>query len=78
MPIFKGLVPGKDSQVFVLTTLENAPIYIFLKWNNLSLKRRPDAFKYQSTVFYTSFAIVNSFHVATIKKNMPLLVNFHS
>jgi len=29
MPIFKGLVPGKDSQVFVLTTLENPPIYIF-------------------------------------------------
>ena len=23
MPIFKGLVPGKYSQVFVLTTLEN-------------------------------------------------------
>ena len=45
MPIFKGLVPGKDSQVFVLTTLENPPIYIFLKWNNVSLKRRPDAFK---------------------------------
>ena len=51
MPIFKGLVPGKDSQVFVLTTLENPPIYIFLKWNNVSLKRRPDAFKYQSTFF---------------------------
>lgn len=48
---FKGLVPGKDSQVFVLTTLENPPIYIFLKWNNVSLKRRPDAFKYQSTFF---------------------------
>lgn len=26
MPICKGLAPGKDSQVFVLTTLENPPI----------------------------------------------------
>ena len=51
MPIFKRLVPEKDSQVFVLTTLENPPIYIFLKWNNVSLKRPPDAFKYQSTFF---------------------------
>ena len=51
MPIFKRLVPEKDFQVFVLTTLENPPIYIFLKWNNVSLKRPPDAFKYQSTFF---------------------------
>lgn len=68
MPIFKGLAPGKDSQVFVLTTLENPPIYIFLKWNNVSLKRRPDAFKYQSTFFLYILCNCKQFSYSYYKK----------